>query len=936
MKKHNLKEIYKAIIMTFIIMTIVIGGVIISLSILKDEAVQTNLKIADFHANTLSEQIIQTFINLDLIIKDLDSSIITQIDMESLESKFTNIMSNNPYIRSINLLDSKKVIVYSSNEKNIGVKIANENFYPKPMFKEAILQFGNPYIGRDFEDSQDASLLKDIDKNNSSFLPLMKKISIDMKDYYISININSDYFINKYATNLENNFATLELIRIDGILLFSSNSNNQVGIQVEETALIKEAIEKNKSLGIETINGKKYLSSNKLTDIFPLNIVVRLDFEKTMTKWEQKRVIIIFIITLLVLFSIALVFTLIYRYSKEKQNELDLQKSTEKTLKKAKELAEKANKAKSDFLANISHEIRTPLNGTIGLTDLVLNTSLDEVQKDYLEKAQKSSYALLHLINDILDYSKIEAGKLSLENRVFELDDVSNNIKDLFEYQAISRDISLEIYTPKDLILIGDSLRLRQILTNIVGNAIKFTKEGFIKYSVSVKEEDNESMLLHFSIKDSGIGMSKEVQQNLFKEFTQADTSVTRKYGGTGLGLAISKQLVMLMDGRIWLESSLGVGSEFMFDIKFKKANLLDKEKIIKKPTQTLEIKKLQASYILLVEDNSINQIVAVGILESLGLSVDIASNGKEAVDKVKTQEYDLILMDIQMPIMDGFEASRKIREFNKEIPIIALSAAVMQEDKEKTKSAGMNAHLEKPINQEKLYETLSLYLKEKDIKEKPSILKAKEQEKLKEEDLLDDYYGVDIEELKDRIGDNKELIKRLLLNFCNEYSNPEDKFNIDNIESESFSKAIHSLKGVSGNISLKSIFELSKKIHDCDEITKKAELTPQLIELLKETTKNLAIKLKNNSFDKELDIEYNQAEIKLFLKDFVNDLEHFVVVVPKRINILLQILKKHIESEEITNIKDDLNHYRYKEASNKIKEIYEIYNDKTKNIISR
>lgn len=846
MKKRNLKEIYKAIIMTFIIMTIVIGGVIISLSILKDEAVQINLKIADFHANTLSEQIIQTFINLDLIIKDLDSSIITQKDMESLESKFTNIMSNNPYIRSINLLDSKKVIVYSSNEKNIGVKISNGNFYPKPMFNQAILQFGNPYIGRDFEDSQDASLLKDIDKNNSSFLPLMKKISIDMKDYYISINVNSDYFINKYATNLENNFATLELIRIDGILLFSSNSNNEIGKQVEETALIKEAIKKNKSLGIETINDKKYLSSNKLTDIFPLNIIVRLDFKKTMTKWEQKRVIIIFIITLLVFFSIALVFTLIYRYSKEKQNELDLQKSTQKTLKKAKELAEKANKAKSDFLANISHEIRTPLNGTIGLTDLVLNTSLDEVQKDYLEKAQKSSYALLYLINDILDYSKIEAGKLSLENRVFELDDVNNNIKDLFEYQANSRDISLEIYTPKDLILIGDSLRLRQILTNIVGNAIKFTKEGFIKYSVSVKEEDNNSMLLHFSIKDSGMGMSKEVQQNLFKEFTQADTSVTRKYGGTGLGLAISKQLVMLMDGRIWLESSLGVGSEFMFDIKFKKANLLDKEKLIKKPTQNLEMKKLQASHILLVEDNSINQIVAVGILESLGLSVDIASNGKEAVDKVKTQEYDLILMDIQMPIMDGFEASRKIREFNKEIPIIALSAAVMQEDKEKTKSAGMNAHLEKPINQEKLCETLSLYLKEKDIKEKPSILKAKEQEKLKEEDLLDDYYGVDMEELKDRIGDNKELIKRLLLNFCKEYSNPEDKFNI---ESESFSKAIHSLKGVSGNISLKSIFELSKKIHDCDEITKKAELTPQLIELLKETTKKLTLKLQNNSF---------------------------------------------------------------------------------------
>ena len=387
------------------------------------------------------------------------------------------------------------------------------------------------------------------------------------------------------------------------------------------------------------------------------------------------------------------------------------------TLNRLKIKAEDTAKIKSEFLANMSHEIRTPMNGIIGMSYLALQTKLDTKQRDFIEKIDNSAKNLLGIINNILDISKIEAGKFKLEKIDFKLHEVIDNSINLlhFKMEEKSLDFQLDYEDNISTLYHGDALRLSQILNNLLSNAVKFTSKGSISLHVS-KVNHNR---FQFKIKDTGRGLSKEEQKDVFKAFRQADGTSSRQHEGTGLGLTISKQLVEMMNGKIWVESKAGKGSTFSFEIELKE--LVDKYDTQRVKKETLnsnpseEINLLAGKRILVAEDNLINQEIILGLLENSDIIIDIAQNGEEAITLHENNSYSLILMDIQMPILDGYEAAKTIRKKDKKIPIIAVTASAMKEDVEKTMESGMNDHLNKPIDVKKLYQILLKYALPKD-----------------------------------------------------------------------------------------------------------------------------------------------------------------------------------------------------------------------------
>ena len=410
------------------------------------------------------------------------------------------------------------------------------------------------------------------------------------------------------------------------------------------------------------------------------------------------------------------------RASKDMENlnrsltsEIEYVKNIEEELKKARDEAEKMSKTKGEFLANMSHEIRTPMNGVIGTLQLLEDTNLNDSQREYVNVAHKSADSLLSILNDILDLSKIEAGKLEFEAIPFDLREIVNDVVVLHASKAEQMKIYLNSEVGKSIPqrVIGDPTRIRQVLVNLISNAIKFTTEGGVTVRLKLKLKDEKDALIRVEVEDTGVGIPESKHQKLFLAFSQADGSTTRKHGGTGLGLTIVKQLVDMMKGNLGIDSEVGKGSKFWFVIPL---GIAPEEE---KPLLPEQVAKpvLLSGKVLLVEDNPVNQMVAKKLLEKVGLESVLAENGREALEHLEKEEFDAILMDCQMPEMDGFEATGIWREkeqtsSKRRLPIIAMTANVMAGDREKCLASGMDDYLGKPVRQAELGKVLQRWIK--------------------------------------------------------------------------------------------------------------------------------------------------------------------------------------------------------------------------------
>ncbi|HPF05422.1 MAG TPA: PAS domain S-box protein [Spirochaetota bacterium] len=581
--------------------------------------------------------------------------------------------------------------------------------------------------------------------------------------------------------------------------------------------------------------------------------------------------------------------------------------------KKIEEAMVTANKAKSEFLANMSHEIRTPMNAIIGLSRLLLSGKLSSREMELAEKIDVSAKSLLGIINDVLDYSKIEAGRLELEYIDFSIEDVLDNLSTMMSYSAEEKGIALLFETPCNLpyAIKGDPLRLGQVLINLTGNAVKFTEKGEVRVITEIQNLDESGNVeISFTVSDTGIGMKKHEIEKLFISFTQVDSTTTRRFGGTGLGLAISRQLVQMMGGDISVKSQAGEGSVFSFSIKTRISNTgmddYHKEKdksadfLSKSKHNRYDFTSVKGAKALVVEDNRINQIVACGLLEEAGIICKVANNGQECLRIAEGDKFDIILMDIQMPLLDGYITTSILRGYGNTTPIIGVTAHALVGEKEKCIQSGMNDYISKPIDADLLYEKIITLLPQ-EICEIKKITENKNNEESVSELIPDIINGIHVKKAINRLDKNKDLYITVVQDFIRrgdaEFGDLRKKFMADDMSH--LSHIAHTVKGVAGALGAEELKRAAENIETAikdNNINKVTELIDNYERVLTDTIKTFSSNYFFNT--RTNNTEMNAGDPSVLLNRILWSIDEDQSLTSGIINNLLNILPDY--SKEI------------------------------------